>query len=341
MPPCEGMRLVAAIAGALAVAGTAGAAPPRAVFTIAESSSRMSAFAMDGDTVAWANGTGVFARAGGRAFKAVRFGPNVVERVSELAVARRRVVYALESEGIRTETYVGIGSIDRASPARPTESLLLDQWGVGERVVDASGDGEALTYLVRESEEDPACTEEQRDTGNCFGVFKSARVMRVVGGKASVIRRGDVSRLSAASPDVALVSRDGLRVEIVRATSGRSLTSLRLTRPARAIALTRTLLAVVVRCGAGSCVEVWSRASGALVRTIPLPPRSAASIDAEGDALVYAAGREIRAVDLATFADRRVAEAAYWPRELATDGGRVAWVEHVGKRSRIRATALR
>src|SRR5205814_7127132 len=75
-------------------------------------------------------------------------------------------------------------------------------------------------------------------------------------------------------------------------------------------------------------------------RTLTVPSNAAAPVSASGARAVFAAGRTIRLVDLASGQMRVLAKTRGPVVGVAISGRRVTWAENDGKRGRIRTLSL-
>ena len=107
-----------------------------------------------------------------------------------------------------------------------------------------------------------------------------------------------------------------------------------------AIAVTTRFAAVLTRQGQGRRIEVYDSTSGARLRSVRVP-KTAASLSASDQTIVFRTGRTIWALSGTTRKQRILAIAKSKPIGLSIDGRRIAWAESGKKRSHIRALFLR
>ena len=124
------------------------------------------------------------------------------------------------------------------------------------------------------------------------------------------------------------------RIEVRHVGSGRLQQTIVATGHAQAIALSRSVVAVLTE----RRLSVYTRASGARLATVRVPAETAPELSAAGRRVVFHAGRTIWLTSGRRLRRLAVAEAA--PIGLSIEGRRVAWAENVGGRGRIRAVSL-
>ncbi len=128
-----------------------------------------------------------------------------------------------------------------------------------------------------------------------------------------------------------------VRAEIVELPGARLVGARALAGPwPKSVALSEALLALLYR----GQIELRDPSSGALRRSIAVPA-SATDISIAGRRIVFRTGTSIWLLDGRTRRRSRIAVAAATPVGLSIEGRRVAWVENLGPRARIRAVTTR
>jgi Tol biopolymer transport system component len=121
---------------------------------------------------------------------------------------------------------------------------------------------------------------------------------------------------------------------------GARATNLRTEGVVLELALTPRFAALLVERTDGKQIVLLHPRSGRLLRRFDVPLETAPQISAAGGSLVYAAGKQIRALHVDRAGTHRLAVAAVEPRHLSIEGRRVAWIENRGGRGFIRAITL-
>jgi hypothetical protein len=105
------------------------------------------------------------------------------------------------------------------------------------------------------------------------------------------------------------------------------------------LALSPTHVAALVSARRSARLELRDARSGALRRRVQVP-RNASSLSLAGERVVFRTGKTIRLVDAQSGRTSILATAAAIPIGLSIEGARVAWAEDARGRARIRAIAL-
>jgi TolB protein len=152
--------------------------------------------------------------------------------------------------------------------------------------------------------------------------------------------------------DVYVVRRDGSHPVRLTAMPARSTAELRNGRTGRlvatasatgrvvAVALSGSMLALLVDDSSGQRIEMIDPRSGASRGHIAVPPGAAPELSAAGTSVVYHVGKTVFLVDGARRRTRQLAVAASAPIGLSIEGRRVAWAENGREHGRIRAILL-
>ena len=241
--------------------------------------------------------------------------------------------------------------LSTASLSRPRGRHLEHVYDPASYLVRPRGDGSTLAYGV--------VAPRMRDARSCIGenvgceiVSVTGRVMRVVGGRATRLRRHPPpSMLDVAGGRVAVVptvargehaGRTSSVIEIRDARTGALVRTVRAGGPPAALALSTTTLAVLRRpAGERPRIERYSVRTGRRIGATAVDARVVSELDAEGGAVVYHAGREIRVVDtrgVVRSLGRTISVRG--PIGLSIDGRRVAWAENIRGRGVVRTVEL-
>ena len=104
-----------------------------------------------------------------------------------------------------------------------------------------------------------------------------------------------------------------------------------------AIALTPTVLAVLVKEAPGERIELFDPRSGKPRGGVTVDAKTADSLSAAGNRIVFGIDRKITLLDATTKRLTQLAVAAAQPMGLSIEGSRVAWAENLAGRGRVRA----
>jgi hypothetical protein len=364
--------VVAAVVHLAAAAHAADEPRPHTLWV--HSGSRISAFAQDGNLVAWfetrragcnrvhilsvANGIHVTLPRQGSARNVTCSWPVGSTPVGlALAAGTGNVVWTLREQSPIPFDYLlgaGVGPKERAE--RRYQEMAHTARGSGLWLSGISGDRATLVY--------GATSVDYVDEAGCLAGTAACRlkvvgggVYRMAGGGRTLVpgtERGAVavaaSGTAVAYVPTAAVGKNGrpvaggdLPIEIVDVRTGASIARVVPQGTPLAIALTPHLLATLERTPLGLRVAWYDRATGSPSGggSVPVSRRAASTLAASDTAIVYRVGRAIRAVATATHAGRAVARAASTPIGLSREGRRLAWAENLGGSARIRTLELR
>ena len=229
-------------------------------------------------------------------------------------------------------------------------AVVLDGAGDGGYIAAIAGDGTTLVFSVIDLSYgtcDPVESQCELDA--------SGGLVRVDNGRTRAIAgSGGAVALSVASPYVAAVPvaastfsdpvGSGNRVSTPTATTitirnaftGRLVSSFDPAGTPREIALTRTRVAVLVDRSRTIRVEIRDAPTAELLRSVAVPRRTR-GISASGNTIVFAASRDIYALDMTTSRVAHLIRAGAAPVGLSIDGRRIAWAENAHGRGTIRA----
>jgi hypothetical protein len=206
------------------------------------------------------------------------------------------------------------------------QGLGEPRWG-GEVLGPAAGDGVTLVYSTL----DHTCTEYATCT------FVGGAVKRVRGGSAATLPGVPPSAvLAAASGRIALAPAalglpriapvENGPVEIRNASTGSLIRNFAPVGTVRALALSRSIAAVLVADAAGKKrIERYALATGALLGSTPVSSATVAELDLAGTRIVFRTGRTIRLLDARSGRTRRLLTTGARPIGLSIEGRRVAW----------------
>lgn len=350
------MRIAAlVVACALAaVAGDGSAARSTEPVALVSAGLPIVAFAQDGDRLAWVGEQPE--RCGEEAFPSLAVyvrssagGPVTrlskpfcsIEGRSELALAGRRALWTEHWHGNFGYTEVNTAEMGKSPVSlEGLQGLVGEPDGSGAYWGAAGGDGDVLAYSVivhSYGSCDPV--EESCPLSTSGGVWRvEGRATRRVPGS------GPATVLAVSAPNVATLDCGHLAscrtpITIRNARTGRIVTSFEPLGPARDVALTPALVALLADGRPVRRIELRDARTGALRRNVPVP-RGASGISAAGSIVVYSVGRLVYGLDGRTFVSRRIARAAGAPVGLSIEGKRVAWAENARGRGAIRAVYL-
>ena len=262
--------------------------------------------------------------------------PFCSQRPSDLALAGRRVLWTEWWHGNNTYTEVVTAEIGKSSiglerPESDSPGLFGDADGTGEYFGSLAGDKNLLAYSVIVNYYDDCDPVEE---GICT-LYSTQVAKRVEGRRARRVPNAEGGALAVSAPNVATVAANKT-ITVRNAWTGRVVSSFPTTGVPRSIALTQTLVAILVDRGRVRRVELRNIQTGALSRSVVVP-RKTEKISAAGHTVAYSVGRYVFALDARTFRIRRLARAAHAPIGLSIEGKRIAWAENVRGHGAIRA----
>jgi hypothetical protein len=133
---------------------------------------------------------------------------------------------------------------------------------------------------------------------------------------------------------------DTTSVTVRPAGSGSSLSTFELEGQVPNVALSPSILAVLVRTTAGARIELRRPLERSAARSLAVPASTAPVLSASGHRVVYRVGRTIWLLNTSSMKTSAIATAASTPIGLSIEGRRIAWAENGGGRGRIRAVTL-
>jgi hypothetical protein len=257
-----------------------------------------------------------------------------VER-PDVAYGRGRAVWSARGAGNFVYEDVMVG-------ARGERPKLLEQvvgasgGGDGEYLIGIAAGDSTIVYSVVSVGRSDTCI----DPGTpCDYFIRSARTMRVAGRRAvrvpgvpAVVRLaaggGRIAVDVAADPDGTKFVRAG-RIEVRDAASGRRTASVPTTGDVLELALSKDVLAVLVRSSGRKAIERYAPNGGRLLGRTQVYG-NARGLAVSGRRIVFLTGRAVRQVGRGL-----VAVAATPPVAVAIEGRSVAWAETAGRKGRI------
>lgn len=252
-----------------------------------------------------------------------------------------------------------IGSIvvgGRGQTPRRVGGLASDYSESGDVVVDVVGDGTTLAYatvFVVPNDWDACYPEDSPRAKTCRFRVRGGVVKRIEGTKAISIPRVAASAAIAVSAGkLAIVpadlrwghvlhARENGPLEIRDVRTGRLALDLRPRGEVVAVALSKTVVAALVREGGVQRLEVYDLQTGARRSSVPVGAKAAPELSAAGTAVVYHDRKVIRILRAGEQTTWLVAIAAGEPFDLSIEGGRVVWAENKHGEGRIQAMHLR
>jgi hypothetical protein len=296
-----------AIAASAALVVPSGSALPRGeVFTLVTDADGISAFAQDGDWIAWSNGFGPCG-------KGIR-----VRNLRRGTETRLSACWGSFDGGVEHLVLAG----DRA--------LWTVEWGSNENCI-----GGIVTASVRARRERLLSSWEME--------YESCRSSWTSGDGRLLVANGAVWRIDSptelkrlhgiaalAVGGDRIVARDGdapgrLAVHDAR---GRPVARLAVVGRVRSAALSRTVAAVLVEKPSGMRIVLFNPVTGVRRGAFAVPRvTEPSSIAVAGDTVALARGREIQAYDAQTRRLRVVARTARAVYALSAEGRRLAWTD--------------
>jgi hypothetical protein len=360
--------LAAAVSLATAAVSAAGAAAPHTVNLVPPFSGTISAFAQDGPLIAWftpnrktCNTVHVRSLANGlHAELPKQAGArNVTCRWAigstpvTLAVARQTsdVLWTLHADSPLAFDYlVGAGAGDALE--RRFQELAHTNRGAGIWFGGVTGNGSTLAYGVT--------TVDYEDEAGCLAGTASCAMKVAGGGVYRVVGRQPPKKIPGTSPAVAVAASDGriayietgaitkdgrpvagndATIDVVDATSGRVVSTIRPQGTPIAIALSAHVLATLEKTRLGLRLAWYAPSGGSRTATgsVPVAVATSPTLTASDQLVVFHVGRSIRAVEIATGRVRALVTAGAPPIGLSLEGSRLAWAENRKHGARIRA----
>jgi hypothetical protein len=229
--------------------------------------------------------------------------------------------------------------------------------GAGLWLGGLAGSGTTLVYAVAQVEykDQVACLTTPNVPGACALNVTGGGIYRVVGRRQPQPVRGappavavaasgtDVAYLPAApvaGPNGQPMPSATAPVEVRDITTGSLVVSVVPGGSPQAIALSDTVLALLVRTAAGQTLSWYDLTSGKQLGTLPAPKGTAPALSTSGTVIAFRAGRSIRTVDVQSGQLQTLATAAATPVGLSVADNRVAWAENIAGRGRIEAVTL-
>jgi hypothetical protein len=357
MPRGSGARGVILLAGVFVGIALAGASPASSARTLFYWPRPISAFAQDANYVAWTEKPS-FTRCGRVYIRSLAngrqrgFGSDPLKACfggfassrNELALGRGRALW------VGTVTICGNCNPERvftASLADPVVSglgtfVFLDG---GRQLTGLAADAGLLAFSwVRYEEIAPFCFCNWDVTGG-----RTAQVLQrdrrfVPGVPPAALMAAGAGRIAVApsddpwgGPEDPQPAENG-PVKVLDPRTGAPVMSVSPTGTVRALALSATALAVLVKhTGGGLAIERYAIPAATLITSTPVSARASSQVlDISGRWIVYRVGRYIRIVD--DLGDNRLLAIALGiPIGVSIEGRRVAWAENALGRHRFRA----
>jgi hypothetical protein len=239
------------------------------------------------------------------------------------------------------------------APTQRAEVRLLEAAhsgkGVGQWLGGISGDGDTLAFAVTSV----AWTDE---SGCLAGVapctlVKSGGGVYVVRGRSRVHVSGTSAAVEVATSGdriayvpTGLIGKGGqpratadLPIDIVATATGERIASVVPQGVPLAIALSPHVLATLEQTPLGERLAWYDAATGRVRGAVPVPKKTAPSLTASDELIVFQVGRSLRSVSVATHRVRVLAQATAMPIGVSLEGRRVAWAENLPLYARIRA----
>ncbi|HET7571513.1 MAG TPA: hypothetical protein VFJ77_02455 [Gaiellaceae bacterium] len=360
------MRVLLAVAGLLSLAGS-GSSGPGAQTLYRSTTGPISAFAQDGQLLAWyapgtrrCNAVHVLSLRGGVSLTLPKPGSsNVTCRWSmgrepvALAIAARQgsTLWTLHQDSSVDLDYV-VGADVRVQKERRFYQLGHTRAGAGLWFGALAGDGATLVYsrVVVAYRNQAACL----SGGSCARRIAGGSVRRIVGRRdVAVPRTGPALQIAASDGRIAYVRATSVTtggrpvanatrpLEIRVAANGKLVSRPRPDGVPVAIALAPHVLAVLARSHGRLHLSWYDVASGRRLGRARVPRKTSATLGASDRVVVFHAGRTIEAFDLGSRRAHALTVAASAPIGLSLEGTRVAWAENLRGKGRIRALSLK
>ncbi len=365
------MRTLLAAVGVASVIGSANAGPQ--LQTLYRSGSGpIAAFAQDGPLLAWfapstrrCNAVHILSLANGTTVTLPRQGRNArnvtcrwemhTPAAVRLALAGSDALWTLrEQSPVPYDYAVSAGVGDRNE--RRFRELAHTNSGAGLWLGGIAGDEGTLVYSVTAVSyvDQVACLAHLSKRACRLRIAgRAGGIHRLTGRKDVLIHgTGPALAVAAAGRRVAYipaarvdgrgqpVAGAGRPIPVRDTRTGRLVSRAAPRGTAQALALSRSVLAVLVRRGRSDRIAWYDPADGRLQGSVAVPRAASPELSASDRFVVFRVGRSIRVVDTVRRRVRTVAKAAAKPIGLSLEGTRIAWAENVHDRGRIQALHL-
>jgi hypothetical protein len=244
-----------------------------------------------------------------------------------------------------------------ASFQDPTERRFLEiahaSHGAGLWLGGIAGDASTLVYAVATVDyvNEVQCLANPTLPDACDLKISSegGGIHRIVGRADQLVpQTGAAIEVAVAGPNVAYVpavtiDKSGQPlpgaqpIEIRAVADGNSVGEVTPEGTPVAIALSSTLLATLEQTTGGLRLAWYRIDTGAAGGSVAVPSGTSPELSSNGKLIVFRVGRSIRSVDVTSRRVVTLAKAAATPIGLSIEGTRVAWAENVAGRGRIRA----
>jgi Tol biopolymer transport system component len=286
---------------------------------------------------------------------------------TRLAALRRGGLYVIAAGGGGQTRISRVGSLDRRSgPARWSRAGDRIAFTDGGQVVVVNRDGSGRRRLAEGS--NPVWSPDGRRLAFDRATEPHVFVVSSMGGRTRAVTTrvqlagpswspdgsaiaagdasgeyyapGDPSGIYRVAPDGSALKKlapdDQSGIDVRHARTGARIASFTVPGDASAVALSRSYLALLV----GNTLRIHRPSTGALVVSTRIRANVGGIAVSDFGIVVFHVGRQIRAFDAQTRAERLILTAAATPVGLSIDGRRLAWVENRRNRATIRAVML-
>jgi hypothetical protein len=321
---------------------------PRTLVTVR---GRIFAFAQDGGRIAYAGGRcgDIHIATLTARVEAQLRGPLCQEgyRFGDLALAGSRALWTYSWHGNQSHVDIETGAVGQRTGTlrgETSEDDCGDPDGEGEHVTGLAGDGSTLVYGIVDVEGDP--------NNPCSGLYtKTGGITRALGGDVpggpAPAKLAASEHLLAVLPADATDTSSAVRpatdgpVELIDSGSGVVVTKITPVGIALAVAVSRTMVAVLLRREPGGMrIDTYDIPAGKQRSSTSVPAGAAERLSAAGSQVVFRTGKTIWLLDARDARLSVVALAAATPLGLSIEGRRIAWAENLSGRGRVRAVEL-
>ena len=363
-----GLVAVLALSGGWVLSGLAGSSEPTRQrrladgwsrplaasqpLTVATTKGSISALAQDGDRLVWIEAANREPGCGeegryqtlvtqlvSRSARQQVLKRRICNADTQVAVADEWILWSTSSEGNYLYTSVHSKLVGDRRSFTPETDLVsggaLDD--PQDWLTELAGDRSLLTYAGGKSRF--SC--DAPETSESCRVVSSSWAKRVVGKTSRTLSGVYGGQIAVAAPNIASVSsvneRARPRVDVRNANTGARLSAFVLPTTPRVldIALTPDYVIVLV----SSLITVRDVHSGEVIRNRPVSS-AVESLSASSRAIVYTDEKDIHAVDLRSFVDRRIVRSRASPVDASIEGSRVIWAERTSTGGRILAVTV-
>jgi hypothetical protein len=350
-----GLALAGALAVVLALAATPSHAGTRAPHVLASFPRPLLGFAEDGNRIAWAIapcGSIVAIRdlASGSTWTvkdhgAECWGGGALYGFDGIALGGRRAIWSTFTWG--NDEYT---SLETAVVGSRANTVLGEtNWGGpggcggGDVVQALSADGETAVYSYVHITANLSACKWNKVLGGIYSVAPHRKIGGIPPAYALAVGDGVIAAIpvDTNAADMQLTPGPTQRKVYLYDTRTRSIRTVTARGTAREVAVSGSVLAVLVKLAGHNVIERFQTRNGAVLGSTPVPSASKPrDLSVSGKQVVYSTGREIWLLDGLSGKRTLITTAGGRPIGLSVEGKRVYWGENRGHRGSILTLTL-